>query len=149
MAELGADDRQGFWSREGTFGIVGSFETEKKLSSMLLEQAQASGVDAVPVNAEIDEAGGVATVDDPARIPELAGIVCVRLDPHATEAVRQAAKLGVPVWLSQGTVSDEAREAAEALGADIIPGACPLMYMDGIGSFHAIHRFFAKLFGTF
>jgi predicted CoA-binding protein len=149
MTELGSSERREFWTRPGTFGIVGSFETDKKLSSLLLEQARVSGVDAVPVNDQISEAAGVAAVDDPGAIPSLAGIVCVRLDPYATQAVERAAELGVPVWLSQGTVSDEARATAERTGADLIAGTCPLMYMGELGSYHTIHRFFAKLFGQY
>ncbi len=148
MAELNREARRDFWARPGAFAIVGSFETRGKLSWWLLAQCQAEGIDAVPVNPDIDEVLGVRAVSDPSEIPSLAGIVCVRLDPHATWAVERAADLAVPVWLSLRTASDAARAVGERTGADLIADACPLMYLDS-RSFHAFHRFVAKLLGKY
>lgn len=148
MATLGQDARRDFWGREGTFGIVGSFEAAGKLSWMVLEQCQKDGIEAVPVNPDVEEVLGVIAVADPGDIPSLAGVVCVRLDPFATAAVERAGALGVPVWLSRGTASDQARAAAERTGADLIAGECPLMYLDS-GSYHAFHRLVAKVFGKY
>ncbi len=149
MTVLGKSARGRFWSRDGVFAVVGSFESPSKLSAMLLEQCRKDGTGAVPVNGEMSHAFDCPTVADPSEISSLSGIVCVRRDPFATEAVRSAARLGVPVWLSQGTVSDEALGAAEEHGADLIAGGCPLMYLDGIGFPHSIHRFFAKVTRTY
>jgi predicted CoA-binding protein len=148
MAVLSKEARREFWTRPGTFAIVGSFEAPRKLSWMVLEQCQKDGISAVPVNPDVEEVLGVSAVADPGDVGSLAGIVCVRLDPHATEAVRRAGDLGVPVWLSQGTVSEEARAAAKEIGADLIAGQCPLMYLDS-GSYHAFHRFVARLIGKY
>jgi predicted CoA-binding protein len=148
VTELNKDARRGFWSRPGTFGIYAAFEKPGQLGWMLLEQCQREGIEAVPVNREIDEALGVAAVRDPAEIEELAGIVCVRLDPHATEAVERAGELDVPVWLSLRTASDDARAAAKDTDADLIADTCPLMYLD-VGSYHAFHRFLSKVFGRY
>ena len=148
MAKLSAAARQAFWQRPGTFGIVGNFEGPSKLSWKLLEQCQKDGISAVPVNPELTEVLGVAVVSDPAQIPSLAGIVCVRLDPYATEAVEKAAQLGVPVWLSINAASSVSRAAAERTDVDIVDGACPLMYLN-VGSYHAFHRTVAKVFGQY
>jgi predicted CoA-binding protein len=148
MATLDAQARRQFWSRPGTYGIVGSFEGPGKLSWILLEQCKKDGISAVPVNPDVAEALGVRSVGDPAEIPSLAGIVCVRLDPHATEAAEKAAELGVPVWLSLGTASAAARAAAERTGADLIADACPMMYLNS-RSYHSIHRVIAKIFGGY
>ena len=119
MATLDKDARKDFWSRSGTFGICGAFEGPDKLSWKVLAQCQEDGVAAVPVNPDLDEVLGVAAVDDPSGIESLAGIVCVRLDPHATDAVERAGELGVPV-----------------------------LYLDA-GSYHGFHRFVAKAFGKY
>lgn len=140
--------RREFWSRPGTFGIVGGFEGPGKLSWTLLTQCQADGISAVPVNPDIKEALGVTAVADAAEIPDLAGIVCVRMDPHATAAVEKAAQLGVPVWLSLRTASESARAAAERTGAVLIMDACPMMYLDS-RSYHGFHRSVAKLFNAY
>jgi uncharacterized protein len=148
MATLGAQARREFWSRPGTFAIVGGFEAPGKLSWMLLEQCQKDGIDAVPVNPDADEVLGVDAVADPADIASLAGIVCVRLDPYATEAVSKAAELGVPVWLSMRTASESAKSTAEKTGVDIIADVCPMMYLNA-RSYHSFHRGIAKLFGQY
>jgi predicted CoA-binding protein len=148
MAELNKDARRGFWSRPGTFGIVGSFEAPGKLSWMVLEQCQRQGIDAVPVNPDAQEVLGVRAVRDASEIQSLAGIVCVRLDPHATLAVEKAGELKVPVWLSLGTSSKDTRAAAERTAADVIAEACPLMYLES-GSYHAVHRFLARVIGRY
>lgn len=149
MPALSAPARQQFWKRPGTFAIVGGFEGPGKLSWTLLEQCQKEGISAVPVNAELtDEVLGVKPVADPAQVERLAGIVCVRLDPHATEAVEKAAELGVPVWLSMRVGSDSALSAAEKTGVDIAANICPLVYMSA-GSYHSFHRAIAKLFGQY
>ena len=148
MATLDADARRGFWSRPGTFAIVGGFEAPGKLSWMLLEQCQKDGISALPVNSEVGEVLGVAAVGDAAEIPSLAGIVCVRLDPHATAAVEKAAELGVPVWLSMRTATGSARAAAERTDVDIVADVCPMMYLNA-RSYHSIHRAIAKIFGQY
>jgi predicted CoA-binding protein len=148
MATLDARARQQFWSRPGTFGIVGGFEGSGKLSWTLLQQCQKDDISAVPVNPDVTEVLGVRSVGDPAEIPSLAGIVCVRLDPHATAAVEKAAELGVPVWLSLGTASADARAAAERTGADLIADACPMLHLNS-RSYHTIHRVIAKVFGQY
>jgi predicted CoA-binding protein len=148
MAELGAQSRREFWSRPGTFGIVGSFEAPGKLSWMLLEQCQKQGISAVPVNPDATEVLGVKAVADPAQIESLAGIVCVRLDPFATEAVSKATELDVPVWMSMGVASDAAISAAQKSGVDFVANVCPMMYLDA-RSYHSIHRFIAKVLGQY
>jgi len=145
---MDAAARQGFWSRPGTFGIIGGFEGPGKLSWKLLEQCQKDGISAVPVNPEADEVLGVKAVADPAEIPALAGIVCVRLDPFATEAVEKAAELKVPVWLSMRTGSETALAAAERTGVEIAANVCPLMYLNS-DSYHGFHRTVAKVFGRY
>lgn len=148
MAELTTDQRKAFWSRPGTFAIVGGFEAPEKLSWRLLEQCQKDGISAVPVHPELDEVLGVKVVADPAQVPSLAGIVCVRLDPHATEAAEQAAELGVPVWFSMRTASESVKAVAERTGIDIVSNVCPLMYLDS-HSYHAFHRGVAKVFRAY
>jgi predicted CoA-binding protein len=148
MTELSAEARADFWNRPGTFGIIGGFEAPGKLSWKLLAQCQQDGISAVPVNPDVDEVLGVTALADAAEVPSLAGIVCVRLDPYATEAVEKAAALGVPVWLSQGTASDGARSAAERTGVDFVANVCPLMYLNA-GSYHSFHRTVAKVFGKY
>lgn len=148
MATLNAAARQEFWQRPGTFGIIGGFEGSGKLSWMLLHQCQTDGVAAVPVNPDVEEVLGVRAIGDASEIPDLAGIVCVRLDPHATAAVEKAAELGVPVWLSNGTDSEDAKAAAERTGVDTIYGACPMMYLDSHAQ-HGVHRWVLKLLGKY
>jgi predicted CoA-binding protein len=146
---MSKESRATFWSRPGTFAIVGGFESPQKLSWMLLQQCQKEDVVAAPVNPVIDEVLGMRCVRDPADIPSLAAIVCVRLDPYATTSVEQAAQLGVPVWLSRSTASESALAKAAETGAEVISGACPLMYMSGLHGSHKLHLTLAKIFRAY
>lgn len=142
------DARRAFWTRPGTFAIVGGFEAPGKLSWMLLEQCQKDGISAVPVNPDAEEVLGVSAVANPADIDSLAGIVCVRLDPYATAAVQSASELRVPVWLSMRTATPSARTLAEETGVEIIADVCPMLYTNA-KSYHSVHRVIAKVFGAY
>lgn len=149
MPTLDDKARRDFWSRPGTFAIFGSFEDKSKLSWYLLEHCTRNSIEAVPVNKELDEVLGQKAVVDPAEVSPLAGIVCVRTDPHATEAVRAGGRLKVPVWLSRGTASEDAVAAADEAGAELIAGSCPLMYLNQLSFPHNMHRFLARVFRSY
>jgi len=44
-------------------------------------------------------------------------------------------------------VSDGAVELCRKHGIQVVPGACPYMYLHDAAFFHRVHGFFAKLFG--
>ena len=74
---------------------------------------------------------------------------------QALGVVRQCADLGIAkVWLfrgigSEGAVSDEVVELATGLGLDVVPGACPLMFLEPVSWFHRVHRSARRARGAF
>ena len=64
------------------------------------------------------------------------------------QALRDAVAAGIKsIWLAQGAESPEVLALARELGVNPITGKCILMYAQPVGSFHAWHRFFARLVG--
>jgi hypothetical protein len=67
-------------------------------------------------------------------------------------AVRDCAAAGVRlVWLhkgaGQGSVTPAALQACAEHGLDVVPGACPYMYLEYPGFVHSAHVLLRRLFG--
>ena len=64
------------------------------------------------------------------------------------EVLQEAAAAGITnVWIQQGGESQELIEMGGELKLNLVTGKCILMYLQPVRSYHAIHRFFAKLGG--
>ncbi|MFN8074452.1 MAG: CoA-binding protein [Kineosporiaceae bacterium] len=76
--------------------------------------------------------------------------VLVMVPPAASAAVvQEALDRGVRhVWLHRGaglgSVSDEAVAVARRGGAEVVDGACPLMFLGEPGLVHRVHRFLIR-----
>jgi hypothetical protein len=70
--------------------------------------------------------------------------------PDAAPALVQAcADRGIPrVWMHRsfgtGSVSDEAAALGRRLGLTVIPGACPMMFLEPVGGGHTCIRWLLK-----
>jgi predicted CoA-binding protein len=74
-------------------------------------------------------------------------VICVP-PQQAGQVLRDAAGAGIQnIWLQQGAQSPDVMAVAGELGVQPVTGKCILMYAQPVGSFHAWHRAFAKLFG--
>ena len=89
-----------------------------------------------------------------ADIPEPVDGALIMVGPdHATEAVEDAAAAGVEkIWLfkglgAKGAASPDAVSACERHGLQTVAGACPLMFLEPVGSVHRIHRSLRQLRG--
>jgi predicted CoA-binding protein len=73
--------------------------------------------------------------------------------PEATEAVAHACvDLGVPrLWMHQGmgagSVSEAAADVCRAHGIAVIPGACPMMYLEPVDFAHRCFGGWGRLTG--
>ncbi len=132
-----------------TIAMVGVSRDEKSFSAMAYRELKAKGYRLLPVNPNAPTVAGEPCWPSLAALPTPADGVLVFTPPAATEGVvREAAARGIRrVWLQQGTVTDAAVAAAQEKGMATVAGKCILMFAEPVGSFHAVHRFFAKLFG--
>jgi hypothetical protein len=76
----------------------------------------------------------------------LDGVIVMVDRSRSSQVVRACAELGIrQVWLFQGigghgAVSDEALAVAREHDLAVIPGACPLMFLEPVHFPHRFHR---------
>ena len=127
--------------------VVGASPDPHAFGGVIFRELNAHGYDAVAVNPRHRVIGEEPCYTDLASVPgEIDGVV-VMVNPTASaDVVRQCATLGIRrVWLFQGlggpgAASDEAVGLCHEFGIEVIPGACPLMFLEPVGWFHRLHR---------
>ena len=131
--------------------VVGVSHSDKKFGSAIYTELKARGYEVYGVNPTLDTIAGDQCY---ASVAELAGkvdgvVIC--LPPQkAAGVIRETAAAGIDkIWLQQGSQSPETSQAAQEVGVAPVVGKCILMYAGEVKSFHAFHRFFAKLFGQY
>lgn len=139
----------------GRLAVVGASGSKGNFGADVVRALRDHGIDVVTVHPSGAAVEDVPAHTDLAAVPgELAGVVVMVPGAAAADVVRACAARGVPrVWLfrgvgSPGAVSTEALEAAGAAGMDVVPGACPLMFLEPVGWAHRIHRIARRARGT-
>ena len=129
--------------------IVGVSASGKKFGNMMLKELRTRGYEVLAVHPTAMEIAGEACYPD---LKALEGridgaVICVPSTAGAA-VLDDAAEMGLTrIWLQQGSQSDELLAHAASLGLEPVHGRCILMYAQPVGSFHAVHRFFAGVFG--
>lgn len=129
--------------------LVGASSDPKSFAHTIYRELRAHGNTVVAVNSRATTVQGDPCYPDLASVPgDLDGVIVMVHRDKAIDIVRTCAERGVPrVWLfkglgggSAGSVSDAAVELCHQLGIEVIPGACPLMFLEPVGWIHRIHR---------
>ena len=132
--------------------FVGVSRHPRDFSRALFRDLVGRGYDVVPVNPHGVEALGrrsfprVQDIDPPV---EAALIMTPRAQTE--EAVRDCVSAGVRfVWLhkgaGRGSVTAGALELCDKHGLDVVPGACPYMFLESPGFVHSAHAFLRRVF---
>jgi predicted CoA-binding protein len=131
--------------------IVGVSRSPAKFGNTIYTELKVRGFDVYGVNPQMDAIAGDKCY---ASLAEVAGkvdgaVIC--LPPQkAAGVIREAAAAGIKkIWLQQGSQSLETAKAAREAGVTPVEGKCVLMYAGKVTSFHAFHKFFAKLLGQY
>lgn len=133
--------------------FVGLSRDPRDFSRSLFRDWAARGYDLVPVHPSLTEAEGRPCYRRVQDIPGGVEGVFVMTPPAVAEGVlRDAAEAGVKrVWLhrgaGQGAVSEGALALGRERGLEVVPGACPYMFLPGAGAVHRFHGFVLKLLG--
>jgi uncharacterized protein len=100
------------------------------------------GYEVLPVNPQAEEIDGQRCYRSFADLPPDVGGVLVVVPPAETESVvRDAAAAGIRrVWMQQGADSPAALQTCRDLGIDAVSGECILMFVEGPGFPHNLHR---------
>lgn len=119
----------------------------------ILRKLETSGYEVFPVNPRSQEVEGKTCYPNLTALPVPVGGVVVATPPAAAETlVRECVKMGIPrVWFhrsfGEGSVDPAAVELCKAHGISVIPGACPMMYLEPVDVAHKCIRWFLKIGG--
>lgn len=120
-------------------------------ANAIFRKLRDAGHDVVPVNPHADEVEGVTCYHDLASIPgPVGGLVIATPPAAAVDLVRDCIRIGVPrVWMHRlagtGSVSDEATELARNAGLTVIPGSCPMMWVEPVDPAHQCFRWLLRV----
>jgi predicted CoA-binding protein len=133
-------------------GVSGRRETT---ANFIYRKLKAAGYEVFPVALNADLFDGDRCYPDLSSIPGGVDGVVIVTRPSATEAiVRQCPEAGVSrVWMHQSLVQAGTSVSADAVafcsehGISVIPGACPMMYMQGADAGRRCMRWLLRLTG--
>jgi uncharacterized protein len=133
--------------RAGRIAVVGASDERDSFGRTVYEALQEHRIEVVAVHPRAGTVAGDVCYPSLLDVPgHLDGAIVMVSAPTSVEVVAQVAARGIPrVWLfrgvgAAGAASPEAVALAEELGLEVIPGACPLMFLDPVGLVHRFHR---------
>jgi predicted CoA-binding protein len=134
--------------------LVGASDDKKHFSNTVYRALKDHAVHVVPVNPNEAAVAGDECYADLAAVPgDVGGVIVMVNHERAVDIVHQAIDRGVGhVWLFKGlghesAVSDEAIALCHEHGVDVVPGACPLMFLRPVHGMHRVHRGIRRIKG--
>jgi len=135
--------------------VVGVSRNPKHFNTVLWQEFRQRRYEAIPVNPNLTELDGQRVYAHVQEIqPPVDGVLIMTKGSEAEQVVRDCADAGIKhVWLyggaAPGAASKAAKAAADEKGISHVDGLCPYMFLPGTPAFHAPHRFWKKLTGSF
>ena len=136
--------------------VVGASDEKASFGRTVYQALRDHGYDVCAVHPTAATVCGDRAYPDLASVPHRLDGVVVMVGPERAPAVVRAAALAhVPmVWLFQGlggpgAATPEAVHLAMDLGLEVIPGACPMMFLEPVGFVHKVHRAIRHANGSF
>ena len=123
-----------------------------EVANHLYEKFENNGYKVFAVNKKAEEVKDVPCYPDLKSIPEPIDAVMISTPPKGTlEVMQQCIDMGIRhVWIhksmGEGSFNKEAIELAEANGLEVIPLACPMMFLKP-DPFHACFKFIMNITG--
>ena len=135
--------------------VVGASDAKGSFGGTVYRELRDHGHDVVAVHPTAETVAGDPCYHDLAAVPDPVGAVLVMVNAErALDVVEACIARGVEqVWLFQGlggpgAVSDEAVRRLREHGIAVVPGACPLMFLEPVGVVHRLHRGVRRLRGA-
>jgi predicted CoA-binding protein len=137
------------------FAMVGVSHTSSEFSRALWREFMERQYDVVPVNpaaGEIDGRRCYARVQD--IDPPVEAALLLTTPAVTDKIVRDCAEAGVHlVWMYRaggaGAVSPIAADFCKEHGIGVIPGECPLMFLEDTGFIHRAHGWIRRVCGSY
>jgi predicted CoA-binding protein len=132
------------------FAVAGVSRDGDLPANHIFRKLRDAGYDVAPVNPHAGEVEGVRCYRSLADVPgALDGLVIATPPDAAPSLVRECIDLGIErVWMhrlaGQGSVSEEAVALAEEAGLSVIPGSCPMMWVEPVDPAHRCFRWLLR-----
>jgi predicted CoA-binding protein len=115
--------------------VVGVSRSLNKTGDAIYDKFNTHGYEVFPINPHTKEYKGVPCYPSVKDVPGGVQAAMLVTSPENTDkVVRECAEAGVShVWMHNAfssSVSDEAVQFCKQNGINVIPGACPMMYLD-------------------
>ena len=127
--------------------VVGASANPREFSNTVYRELRSHGYETIGINPKHDRIGDDPCYPDLASVPgPIDGVIVMVHHDQAVEVIRECEILGIDrVWLFKGlggagALSDDAVAYCREHGIEVVPGACPLMFLEPVGWFHRGHR---------
>lgn len=132
-----------------TIAVVGVSTSRKKFGNSVYRGLKEKGYNVFPVNPFAEAVEGERCFPDLTSIPEPVEAAIILTKPKNSEGiVEDARNKGIKkIWFQQGADFSKQVEKAQKAGMAVVSKKCIFMYAPPVKGGHALHRFFAKLFG--
>jgi hypothetical protein len=131
--------------------VVGASRTNGryKFGNMAATELKRRGYEVYLVHPQAETINGEKTYRSLSALAgKVDGVLVSVPATKGADVLREAAAAGLrDVWIQQGGESPELIQMGEQLKLNLITGKCILMYAKPVRSFHAIHRFIARVSG--
>ena len=138
-----------------SIALVGASDDKKHFSNAVFRGLEEHGVHPTPVNPREETVGGRTCYPTVAAVPgPLDGVIVMVKRSTAVQIVKECIARGVThVWLFKGiggesAMSDEAVALCREHDVEVIPGACPMMFLRPVKGFHRFHHGMRRLHGA-
>ncbi len=155
MSEVLNWDRQiASFLAQRRIAVAGVSRSSGEAANFIFRKLRDAGYDVFAVNPHAAEVEGVASHPDLESIrPPVEAVVIATPPEAATGLVRECAELGIRhVWMHRafgaGSYSEEAAALARAHGIALVPGGCPMMFLEPVDVGHRCMRWFLRLTGA-
>jgi predicted CoA-binding protein len=152
MVDRGAVDR---FVAHHRVALVGASADPRRFGNTVFRALRDHGYEVVPVNPHAADIEGIPCVRSIAEVDsEVDAAMIMVTGVVAVAAVHACADRGIHhVWLFQGVgspgaVSADSVAACRDRALDAVVGACPLMFLQPMGSLHKVHRAVRQLEGA-
>ena len=137
------------------FAVVGASDAKDSFGGTIFRELRDHGYAVVAVNRRGGTVAGTPCYPTLADLPHAVdGVIVVVGREAAVDVVRECITHAIPrVWLfkgigTPGAASDEAVRLCQDNHITVIPGACPLMFLEPVAMFHRVHRGVRRLRGA-
>jgi predicted CoA-binding protein len=131
--------------------VVGVSRNKNKFGNAVYHTMKKKGIKVLPVNPHLTDFDGDKCFSSIETLPPDVKALFVNTPPEKTiNIVESAFNKGIRhLWLQQGSTNDEVMKYLEGKEINYVADRCIMMFVEPVGSFHRIHKFFSKITGNF